>query len=114
MDGDNFHYFSGNSYSLSQTVSTIHVLQSYMLPPFSTVILAVMPVENTMKKPQHMLGCPGVLNSAMSLVTALHATIGFLGYVRYGDDVEAIITLNLPKGTLYVIPCDGSCNARFF
>lgn len=95
-------------------MSTLLVLQSYMLPLFSTVILAVMPVENTMKKPQHMLGCPGVLNSAMSLVTALHATIGFLGYVRYGDDVEAIITLNLPKGTLYVIPCDGSCNARFF
>lgn len=62
----------------------------------------VMPVENSMKKPQHFLGCPGVLNTAMMTVICLYAGIGFLGYVRYGDAVEASITLNLPKGVPYV------------
>lgn len=28
----------------------------------------VMPVENSMQKPQHFLGCPGVLNTAMTTV----------------------------------------------
>ena len=71
---------------------------------FATVIFAmegigvVMPVENSMKKPQHFLGCPGVLNTAMITVVTLYAVIGFFGYVRYGDEVRGSITLNLEKG----------------
>lgn len=60
----------------------------------------VMPVENSMKKPQYFLGCPGVLNTAMITVMVLYAAIGFLGYVRYGDIVAGSITLNLPKEDL--------------
>lgn len=68
---------------------------------FSTVIFAmegigvVMPVENNMEKPQYFLGCPGVLNSAMSIVVVLYATIGFFGYLKYGEYTEASVTLNL-------------------
>ncbi|KAH8321792.1 hypothetical protein KR067_001720, partial [Drosophila pandora] len=71
---------------------------------FATVIFAmegigvVMPVENSMKKPQHFLGCPGVLNTAMITVVLLYAIIGFFGYVRFGDTVKGSITLNLPEG----------------
>lgn len=73
---------------------------------FSTVIFAmegigtVMPIENSMRKPEQFLGCPGVLNTAMGTVMVLYAIIGFLGYVRYGNLVEASITLNLPQGIL--------------
>lgn len=76
--------------------------------PFSTVIFAmegigvVMPVENAMKKPQHFLGCPGVLNTAMITVVLLYAVIGFFGYVRYGNGVEGSITMNLPDGVMLV------------
>lgn len=71
---------------------------------FATVIFAlegigvVMPVENSMRKPQQFLGCPGVLNIAMITVTLLYAVIGFFGYARYGDDVLPSITLNLEPG----------------
>ncbi|XP_005185482.1 proton-coupled amino acid transporter-like protein CG1139 [Musca domestica] len=71
---------------------------------FATVIFAmegigvVMPVENSMKKPQHFLGCPGVLNTAMITVVSLYAIIGFFGYVRYGPTVRGSVTLNLPDG----------------
>lgn len=71
---------------------------------FATVIFAmegigvVMPVENSMKKPQHFLGCPGVLNTAMLTVVSLYAIIGFFGYIRFGSDVRGSITLNLPDG----------------
>lgn len=77
------------------------------LPLFlSTVIFSmegigvVMPVENSMQKPQHFLGCPGVLNTAMITIVLLYAVIGFTGYVRYGDLVRGSITMNLPKGNL--------------
>lgn len=56
----------------------------------------VMPVENSMAKPQHFLGCPGVLNTAMGTVITLYAVIGFFGYVRYGELSAGSVTLNLP------------------
>lgn len=60
----------------------------------------VMPVENDMQKPQHFLGCPGVLNTAMITVVVLYAVIGFFGYVRFGDEVKGSVTLNLPEGVV--------------
>ncbi|KAF5270109.1 hypothetical protein FQA39_LY08521 [Lamprigera yunnana] len=69
---------------------------------FSTVIFAmegigvVMPIENSMKKPQQFLGCPGVLNAAMIMVTLLYASVGFFGYLRYGEETSPSISLNLP------------------
>lgn len=69
---------------------------------FSTVIFAmegigaVMPVENTMKKPQHFLGFPSVLMIAMTTVIVMYTILGFLGFLRFGDAIKASITLNLP------------------
>ncbi|KAI8439920.1 hypothetical protein MSG28_001378 [Choristoneura fumiferana] len=57
----------------------------------------VMPVENEMAKPQQFLGCPGVLNVAMTIVISLYGTVGFFGYIKYGDDVRGSVTLNLPQ-----------------
>ncbi|GBP03624.1 Proton-coupled amino acid transporter-like protein pathetic [Eumeta japonica] len=80
------------------------------LPVFmGTVIFAmegigvVLPVENAMSKPQHFLGCPGVLNITMSVVVILYMTMGFLGYVRYGNKAEANITLNLDTNNIFAI-----------
>lgn len=69
----------------------------------STVIFAmegigvVMPVENEMAKPQQFLGCPGVLNIAMTIVISLYGLVGFFGYIKYGDEVRGSVTLNLPQ-----------------
>lgn len=69
---------------------------------FGTVIFAlegigvVMSLENNMKNPSHFLGCPGVLNFGMAFVVILYATIGFLGYLKYGDKTSVSITLDLP------------------
>ncbi|XP_068912540.1 proton-coupled amino acid transporter-like protein pathetic isoform X3 [Tenebrio molitor] len=70
---------------------------------FGTAIFAlegigvVMPLENNMKTPTHFIGCPGVLNTGMSVVVLLYAATGFLGYLKYGPETAASITLNLPK-----------------
>ena len=56
----------------------------------------VLPIENSMKKPEHFLGCPGVLNIAMTVVVLLYGTVGFFGYLKYGEATDGSITLNLP------------------
>ncbi|XP_076296414.1 proton-coupled amino acid transporter-like protein pathetic [Lasioglossum baleicum] len=73
---------------------------------FATVIFAiegigvVMPVENSMRNPEHFLGCPSVLNITMSIVVALYAVLGIFGYLAYGEDVKASITLSIPIGEI--------------
>lgn len=55
-----------------------------------------MPVENSMAKPT-FIGCPGVLNTAMTVVVCLYTGIGFFGYYRFGEGTDATITKNLPS-----------------
>lgn len=74
---------------------------------FGTVIFAlegigvVMSLENNMKNPAHFIGCPGVLNFGMAFVVGLYSLVGFLGYLKYGDETEGSITLNLPVEDRY-------------
>ncbi|XP_031834494.1 proton-coupled amino acid transporter-like protein pathetic isoform X2 [Nomia melanderi] len=69
---------------------------------FATVIFAiegigvVMPVENSMRNPDHFLGCPSVLNITMSIVVSLYAVLGIFGYLTYGEQVLGSITLSIP------------------
>jgi len=67
------------------------------------IIVQVLPIENSMRHPQRFLKSRpcGVLNSAMVLVVCLYSVAGFLGYLRFGDDTDGSITLNLPND-LYV------------
>ncbi|XP_014241281.1 proton-coupled amino acid transporter-like protein pathetic [Cimex lectularius] len=73
---------------------------------FSTVLFGMegigtmLPIENSMKKPQHFLGCPGVLTVAMSVVVTMFMMVGFFGFLKYGDDAKGSITLNLPEDGL--------------
>lgn len=86
------------SVSERPAIAELHKLPMF----FGTVIFAlegigvVMSLENNMKSPSHFLGCPGVLNFGMAFVVSLYALIGFLGYLRYGDETAGSITLNLP------------------
>ncbi|CAG9781899.1 unnamed protein product [Diatraea saccharalis] len=57
----------------------------------------VMPLENAMKTPKSMLGICGVLNKGMSGVTLVYILLGFLGYLRFGEEVKDSITLNLDE-----------------
>jgi len=74
----------------------------YFPTHFSITIFAieaigvVMPLENNMATPQHFVGLCGVLNQGMSGVTLIYMFLGFLGYLKYGDETLGSITLNLP------------------
>lgn len=73
------------------------------IPPFFGIVIfameaigVVMPLENSMKTPQHFIGICGVLNQGMSGVTLVYILLGFMGFVKYGDEAQGSITLNLP------------------
>lgn len=56
----------------------------------------VLPNENKMKRPEHMLGNCGVVNVAVCFITILYTMVGALGYAQYGEATKGSVTLNLP------------------
>lgn len=63
----------------------------------------IMPVENSMEKPQHFLGKPSILLISMIIITVLYTVIGLLGYIRFGDKIRGSITLNLPTDEITAV-----------
>jgi proton-coupled amino acid transporter len=67
-----------------------------------TIIFAVtnignaISIENEMQEPQKYLGFFGVLNVTSYVLATFYSLIGFFSYLRYGDDIEGSVTLNLP------------------
>ncbi|KAL6423468.1 hypothetical protein ACFW04_010213 [Cataglyphis niger] len=68
---------------------------------FGTVIYSfegitlVLPLKNEMKNPNNFNKPLGVLNVGMVIVGFMFVAIGFLSYLKYGDDVADSVTLNL-------------------
>ncbi|XP_055523880.1 proton-coupled amino acid transporter 1-like [Wyeomyia smithii] len=87
------------------SISERHYFSSWRQLPlyFGTAIFAfegialVLPLHNAMRNPDDFGRPLGVLNVGMAAVTLIFASLGFLGYLKWGDDVKSSLTLNLPK-----------------
>eukprot|EP00074_Homo_sapiens_P058763 XP_006714819.1 proton-coupled amino acid transporter 2 isoform X1 [Homo sapiens] len=75
--------------NISMLVSLVIIIQ---------YITQVLPLENKMKNARHF---PAILSLGMSIVTSLYIGMAALGYLRFGDDIKASISLNLPNCWLY-------------
>lgn len=50
-----------------------------------------------MENPKQFVGLFGLFNIGMVIIMSLYLLMGIFGYLKYGDDVKASITLNLPQ-----------------
>lgn len=90
-------------------VSSVNAFSSWAQLPlyFGTAIYAfegigvVLPLENNMKTPQDFGGWNGVLNTGMVIVACLYTSVGFFGYLKYGDiATQGSVTLYLPPNEI--------------
>lgn len=58
-------------------------------------IALILPLRNKMRNPENFTSTFGVLNVTVGMITLLFIFTGFIGYMRWGEDVDGSITLNL-------------------
>jgi proton-coupled amino acid transporter len=56
----------------------------------------IIALEYNMKNPVDFGGYFGVFNRGMAVIVFLYVFVGFVGYVKYGENAQGSITLNLP------------------
>ncbi|XP_045463492.1 proton-coupled amino acid transporter 1-like isoform X2 [Harmonia axyridis] len=57
----------------------------------------VLPLQNEMKNPKNFSRPCGVLNVGMGSVIILYSIMGFISYLKFGEQIEGSVTLNLPR-----------------
>lgn len=67
-----------------------------------TSLAVAMTVEANMKTPASFVGYFGVYNLSVIFIITMYIVIGFFGFLKYDDECEASITLNLPQSDKYV------------
>ncbi|XP_017039117.1 glutamate transporter polyphemus isoform X2 [Drosophila ficusphila] len=76
-------------------------IEFFAIAAFSlTAVGSMLVVEAHMAHPQSYLGIFGVLNLAVFFILLSNMFFGIMGYWRFGEDVEASITLNIPKSEI--------------
>lgn len=58
-------------------------------------IALILPLRNKMRNPENFTSRFGVLNMTMAGITAIFIFTGVIGYMRWGEEVDGSITLNL-------------------
>ncbi|KAG6461876.1 proton-coupled amino acid transporter-like protein CG1139 [Manduca sexta] len=56
----------------------------------------VLALEYNMEHPRQFVGLFGLFNIGMAIICLLYLLVGVFGYLKFGNEVEASITLNLP------------------
>ncbi|CAH8479616.1 unnamed protein product [Dicrocoelium dendriticum] len=67
-------------------------------------ISLVLPIESKMANPSNFTHPFGVLNVGMTVVVCLNVAFGFFGFLRFGEDAQGTITLNIPEDPYWFSP----------
>ncbi|XP_046688257.1 proton-coupled amino acid transporter-like protein pathetic [Homalodisca vitripennis] len=82
------------------SISTIPLFFGTIIYCFEGVGL-VLPLQSEMKNPDKFGSRFGVLNVGMTIVGCALLWVGFVGYLKYGEDVAGSLPLNLPQDSLF-------------
>ncbi|KAK3921177.1 Proton-coupled amino acid transporter-like protein [Frankliniella fusca] len=74
-------------------------------------ICIVMPLKNEMRNPHDFARPLGVMNVGAVFTGLLLVSVGFVGYLKFGDKVEGSLTLNLDNSALSQVLMVGLCVA---
>ncbi|KAI4471687.1 amino acid transporter [Holotrichia oblita] len=69
------------------------------------LLVKVLPLRNEMDNPKRLVGLFGVMNMGFLIVTPIVVSLGFLAYLKYGDEIQGTIFLNLPENDIFVTVC---------
>ncbi|KAH8280335.1 hypothetical protein KR018_002879, partial [Drosophila ironensis] len=80
----------------------IEWIEFFGIAAFSlTAVGSMLVVEANMAHPKEYLGIFGVLNMAVFSILLSNTLVGFVGYWRFGEEVHASITLNIPQNEIF-------------
>nr|CAD7430353.1 unnamed protein product [Timema monikensis] len=94
-DVKDYPLFIGTTLFALEAVGVVHYT-GFFNKCMSVVVFQIIALENNMKKPQDFGGYTGVLNKGMSVIVFLYVFVGFVGYLKYGENAMGSVTLNLP------------------
>nr|XP_017002706.2 glutamate transporter polyphemus isoform X2 [Drosophila takahashii] len=99
-----YYLFSGLPDINDRELATppVEWIEFFAIAAFSlTAVGSMLVVEAHMAHPQSYLGLFGVLNLAVFFILLSNMFFGIMGYWRFGEGVQASITLNIPKNQIY-------------
>lgn len=113
-------YVNPNIRNIPHETAPVDALQK--LPNFLAVIFftlnfsgIVLPLKSEMKNQKKFDSRFGLITVAIAIICIVDVTFGLLGYLRYGQGVNAMITLNLPPNDVFIQGMIGIyCVAIFF
>lgn len=113
-------YFNPNIRNMDHQTAPVDALQK--IPNFLAVIFftlnfsgIVLPLKSDMKDQEKFDSRFGLITVAVAIICIVDITFGLLGYLRYGQSVNQMITLNLPSNDPFIQIMIGLyCLAIFF
>jgi proton-coupled amino acid transporter len=60
----------------------------------------VIPLENKMQNPKDFVSLFGIVNVGLMVTMSMYTLIGFMGYFKYGENVQAAVIMNLTARNL--------------
>lgn len=57
----------------------------------------ILALEHNMDNPKDFTGWCGLFSKGMIVICLVYLILGVFGYLKYGDECQASVTLNLPQ-----------------
>jgi proton-coupled amino acid transporter len=94
---DLYYNFDPSRLAKCEAMRPLHNVPQFLATIFFTLNFTglAIPSRNLMKKPEKFNSIFGVMHASLLIITCANVLFGFSGYLRYGDQVQESLILNL-------------------